>query len=117
MGAPHWICYELETMNATPSDKNVNHMEAVASRAAAHPLMQQAILSAVTAALPQVIESVMKDLYGGQRMRVYVQKGRTVRSNRHQQIERLLDLGLSAPVIAAQIGCSERTVYRVASRR
>lgn len=101
-----------------PLDKpSANHVSLLATRAAAHPLMQQAVISAMTAVLPQVIDSVMKDLYGGQRMRVYVGKGRTNRTARQQQIEQLLNLGLSAPVIAAQVGCSERTVYRIASRR
>lgn len=113
MGAPHWICYELETM----TDTKDTQLQTLVTRAASHPIMQEALTKAIAAALPQVVDIVMRDLYRGDHVRMYVKKTNSAMGERHAQIRRMLGLGHSATQIAAAIGCSERTVYRVAQKR
>ena len=101
-------------MSFEPHNASNPRMAAIVERVAAHPAIEQAVISAIRAQLPAVIEAVTRDLYGGGRLRMYVAKsGGGRRQDRCDRIRQLLDMGYPPKAVAAQVGCSERTVFRV----
>ncbi len=96
------------------SDPRID-ITAIATRAAAHPEIEAAVMGALRVALPGVIEGILRDMYGGQTLRAYIPKGRRERAlSRRQQIEADIDAGLPHGLIAEKHGLSERQVRRYA---
>ncbi|GAA4419902.1 hypothetical protein [Acidovorax lacteus] len=101
-------------MSLEPQTTSPHRMSTIVERVAAHPAIEQAVISAIRAQLPAVIEAVTRDLYGGQMVRMYVGKGADARRTmRNERILQLASLGYAHKVIGSQVGCSERTVFRV----
>jgi hypothetical protein len=90
---------------------------AVAARACSHPTMESAVMGAVRATLPGVIETVMRELYSGETLRLYVSKRPTEdRAQRDRRIGAALASGEAPESVAKRESVSKRHVFRVKAR-
>lgn len=95
-------------------------LRSLAERAAAHPRMEQAVVgavvSAVRATLPAVIEALLAEEAGRGFgvVRLYRRKVPAEdRARRDERVRALLGTGMAAEQVAAQVGCSRSHVYRI----
>lgn len=89
----------------------------IAERAASHPLIEQAVIGAVRATLPGVIESVMREIHPGDTLRLYVPKTSSAdRRARDQRIGAALAAGEPTAVIAKREDISRRHVNNLRRR-
>lgn len=63
-------------MSMQPASKapQRNLIRDLANQAASHPRIEAAVLGAIRAELPGVIESLLREAYGGEQLRLYVPK-------------------------------------------
>jgi hypothetical protein len=91
----------------------------LAEQAAADPRIEAAVLGAIRASLPDVLEGLIRQAAaaeGGQ-LRVYLSKrSQGERERRDEFIAGLLAQGTPPPIVAARVGCSLRHVYIVRRR-
>lgn len=89
----------------------------LATQAAAHPKIEQAVLGGIRAVLPDVIEELLRAAYGGERVRLYVasRSSRDAKADRDRRIAALASApsNLSPAAIAAQEGLSLRRVQQI----
>jgi hypothetical protein len=89
----------------------------LATQAASHPRIEAAVLGAIRAELPGVIEGLLRDAYGGDTVRIYVPRGasREDKVARDQRIRALsaAPSSLSPHAIAAREGISVRRVQQI----
>jgi hypothetical protein len=84
----------------------------MAATAAVHPRMVQAVTGAVLAVLPGLLEEILRDMSGGETVRLRPAKiPRQQRAQRDEHIDSLLRQGMAPGLIAVQVRCSERHVY------
>jgi hypothetical protein len=102
------------------TDARPNMLRNLAERAAAHPRIEQAVagavLGAVRATLPGVIEALLAEQADAQwgTLRFHVRKvPQEARDRRDQRVRALLAAGVSPEQIAIDAGCSRRHVYYV----
>jgi hypothetical protein len=93
----------------------------LAERAAAHPRIEQAVVGAIRAELPGVIESLLRDMYPGEQLRLYVpQRDQAAaareRSARDERIRAAGASGMSTAQIAHTEGVTVRLVQMVLKR-
>ena len=89
----------------------------IATRAASHPNMERAVLGAVRATLPGVIESVMRELHPGDTLRLYVPKTSSVeRQERDRRIGAALEAGEASAAICRRENVSLRHIQRMKKR-
>lgn len=91
-----------------------NVLRDLATQAAAHPRIEAAVLGAIRAELPAVIEGLLRQMYAGEQVRLYVPKGagRDARSARDQRI--LAARGAEpAAAVASREGVSVRRVQQL----
>lgn len=85
----------------------------LASAVAAHPRIETAVMGAIRAELPGVIESILRDRYPGEQVRLYVaKKPPTMRRERDVAI-RAEYTGHNAKALANKYGISARMVFRI----
>lgn len=88
----------------------------LAQQAAAHPRIESAVMGAIRAELPGVIEGLLRDAYAGEQLRLYVPRRGSHQSAR-ERAERIRALAapptsLQPALIAEREGVSLRTVQR-----
>lgn len=84
----------------------------LAERAASHPSMEAAVMGAVRATLPGVIEGVLRDMFQGEQVRLYVPKrGVQSRTERNQRIVSALDTGEAWQSISKRENVSRRLIF------
>lgn len=88
----------------------------LARRAAEHPRIEQAVMGAIRAELPSVIEGLLRDAYGGEQLRIYVPARSSLDAKRERD-ERIRAMAappssMSVGAIAALERVSVRTVMR-----
>lgn len=90
----------------------------LATQAASHPRMEAAILGAIRGELPGVIEELLRDLYRGETVRLYVPKrgGAADREHRDRRIEAALAAHEAPAAVAAREGVSRRRVEQIGAR-
>lgn len=93
----------------------------LAERAAAHPRIEQAVLGAIRAELPGVIDSLLRDMYPGEQVCFYVPKrspteAAAARAARDDRIRTAGQAGTATALIAEQEGVTVRHVQRVLKR-
>lgn len=93
----------------------------LAHQAAAHPRIEQAVLGAIRAELPGVIEGLLREMYRGETVRLYVPSRGSFDASRERD-RRICVLAappnnLPLALIAAKEGVSLRTVQRAVSRQ
>lgn len=93
----------------------------LAERAASHPRIEQAVLGAIRAELPGVIDSLLRDMYPGEQVCFYVPKREPnqAAADRAARDDRIRAAGLSGvatALIAVQEGVTIRHVQRVLKR-
>lgn len=93
----------------------------LAQQAAAHPRIESAVMGAIRAELPGVIEDLLRQAYGGSQLRVYIPQGssQATKGERDRRIHALATApaNLSPQAIAAQEGISVRRVQQILARR
>jgi len=90
----------------------------VARRAANHPTIEAAVVGAVRATLPLVIQLVLRELYPGETLRLYIPKiGADTRADRVTSVLEALDGGSSAQEVSKALGVPVRTVRHIRARR
>jgi hypothetical protein len=103
-------------MNMT-APKRPTMLRSLAERVAAHPHMQQALLSAMTSSLPYCLTQVVADeakRRGEYHLKVTGSRIQPEdRQIRDQRLRGLLAAGTSACAAAADVGCSVRHAQRV----
>lgn len=97
-----------------------NLLRELAQQAAAHPKIEAAIMGAVRAELPGVIEELLRQAYGGETVRIYVASGgsRDAKAERDRRIQALAGAPshMSPAAIAASEGISVRRVQQIIRR-
>ena len=88
----------------------------LAQQAAAHPRIENAVMGAIRAELPGVIEELLRQTWGGEQLRLYVPRRGSHQSAR-ERVDRIRTLAappssLSPALIAQREGVSLRTVQR-----
>lgn len=87
----------------------------LAQKAAAHPSVENAVMGAIRDTLPGVIESLLREQYGGENIKLYVaKKGSTERKNRDGLIRARYN-GTNADQLAGQFDLSASQVRRIAT--
>lgn len=90
----------------------------LANRVASHPKMEKAVMGAIRASLPGVVESVLRDMFPGESVTLYVPRtGKEDRQDRDAQIVAALSAGEAHLSIAKRLRTSLRHVERVSGRR
>lgn len=86
----------------------------LAERAAAHPQIEAAIMTAIRVTLPGVIEGLLREQYSGETLRLYVPK--RSRAEKRQRDAAIRDgyTGRNSAALAEQWGVSKRQVVRIA---
>lgn len=96
-----------------------NLMRQVAHQAAAHPRIEAAVIGAIKAELPGVIEELMRAAWGGERLRLYVARGTSLdaKAERDRRVRSLAAPPSSLPPaqIAAIEGIGVRRVQQILS--
>lgn len=93
-------------------------IEELAQRTAMHPRMEAAVMGAVRATLPDVLEGVLRDMFAGENVRLWVPKvSRRVAHERDVRIAAALSAGEAQSVIAKRENVSTRHVERINARR
>lgn len=87
----------------------------LAQQAAAHPRIEQAVLGAIRAELPGVIEGLLREMYRGETVRLYVPKRTCDIAERNQRIRAMAapPSSMSTAQIAARERLTQRQVQRV----
>jgi len=101
-----------------------NLITEIARRTAAHPDMESAVLGAVRSALPIVLEAVIREMYPGETLSLYVPKAprqvtearRQERAARDQRIAASIAAGEALDNIAERERVSKRHARRVRAR-
>lgn len=87
----------------------------LAVAAAGHPRIEQAVNNALRQELPGVIESILRDQYPGETVRIYVAK-RSTTSRRDRDIAiRAKYTGHNVKALATEFGISPRMVFNIVS--
>lgn len=99
----------------------------LATQAASHPRIEAAVLGAIRAELPGVIEGLLRDAYGGETVRIYAPRHDVLQAeqSRQERDRRIAALAappssLSAAAIARQEGITPhrvRQILRAAERK
>lgn len=109
------------SMQRAGAQRRTTLLRDLAQQAAAHPRIESAVLGAIRAELPGVIEDLLRQAYGGETVRIYVASGgsRAAKDERDRRI-----CGLAAPpaklspaMIAEREGISVRRVQQILCRR
>lgn len=89
----------------------------LATAVAAHPRIESAVMGAIKAELPGVIESILRDRYPGEQVRLYVaKKPSTMRRERDAAIRAEYN-GHNAKALATKYSISPRMVFNVVGVR
>lgn len=85
----------------------------LAAAVASHPRIEQAVMGAIRAELPDVIETILRDRYPGEQVRLYVaKKPPTLRRERDAAIRAEYN-GHNAKALAAKYGIGVRMVFNI----
>jgi Mor family transcriptional regulator len=85
----------------------------LATRAAGHPNIERAVNQALRSELPGVIEGILRDMYPGETLRLYVPKRSvSLRGERNRLIVQEFN-GRNAKALAIKYGLTPRMVYNV----
>lgn len=95
--------------------KSTRVLAILSQRIASHRDMERAVLGAVQATLPGVIEEVLRDMhFGGDTIRLYVPKtGADARHQRDQRIGAAIANGDAVDSITKRENVSRRHVFRI----
>jgi hypothetical protein len=102
--------------------KRTGLIREIAERTAVHPSMEAAVVGAVRAALPGVIESVIAQMFPdthGDTIRLSIYRRKKTREHRRARDERILaaiSANEAVSTIAARESVSERHVFRVKAK-
>lgn len=87
----------------------------LATAVASHPRIEQAVMGAIRAELPDVIEAILRDRYPGEQVKLYVaKKPASLRRERDIALRAEYN-GHNAPALAKKYGISTRMVFRAVS--
>jgi hypothetical protein len=104
------------SLEKATTTRNTNRLTDLALRAAAHPRMEAAILGAIRAELPGVIEGLLRDMFSGQQIKMYAPKRTSSqRADRDRRIKASLIAGHAIAEVARREGVSVRSVQRKAA--
>lgn len=96
----------------------LNKLRALAQRAAEHPRIEAAVVGAIRAELPGVIELLLAEMAQGETVRLYGRKrSQEKRIERDARIHALLEAGMAPDLVAKEVACSRRHVYLVRDRQ
>ncbi len=85
----------------------------LATAVAAHPKIESAVMGAIRAELPGVIESILRERYPGEQVRLYVaKKPPTMRRERDVAIRAEYN-GRNVNALAKKYSINARTVFRI----
>ena len=85
----------------------------LASAAASHPRIEQAVTAAIRTELPGVIESILREKYPGEQLTIYVAKrSASSRRDRDQAIRAEYN-DSNVKALAAKYGMSVRMVFNI----
>lgn len=105
------------TPTRTGPRERQNLLRNLATQAAAHPRIEAAVLGAIRAELPGVIEGLLREAYGGETVRLYVARGgsRDSKAERDRRIQALAapPSNMSPGAIAAAEQISLRRVQQI----
>lgn len=95
-------------------------LRSLAERAALHPRMEDAVagavISAVRATLPGIIEMLVADMADPETGTLRLRKRKVpddMRRMRDDRVRALLAAGMAPELVALEVGCSRRHVYNV----
>jgi Mor family transcriptional regulator len=89
----------------------------LATAAASHPKIEQAVNTAIRTVLPDVIESILREQFPGEQVQFYVaKKPATMRRERDSAIRAEYN-GRNAKALATKYGISARMVFNIVSSR
>lgn len=91
-------------------------LETLALRAAAHPRIEQAVLGALRAELPGVIQGLLSEMYPGETVRIYAPKAGGSDVRRERDLRILAAREQPAALVAEREHVSERHVRRIWAR-
>lgn len=95
-----------------------NLLATLSERAAASPLLETAVMLAVRATLPGVIQGVLREMFPGETIRIYIPKiGAANREQRDASVANAIESGLTVLEAAKRTGVPETTVRRINKRR
>ena len=87
----------------------------LAVAAAGHPRIEQAVSAAIRQELPGVIESILRDQFPGETVRIYVAK-RSTTSRRDRDIAiRAKYTGHNVKALSSEFGITPRMVFNIIS--
>jgi len=100
------------------ADPSKGLLTQLAERCATSPVLERAVTSAVRSTLPGIIQGVLRELFPGETVRLYIPKiGAESRTERHTSVLQALDAGRSAQEVAKALGVPARTVRHIRARR
>lgn len=115
-----------DTMNHTARTRNTL-LRQLATQAASHPRIEAAVLGAIRAELPGVIEGLLRQQFGGETVRIYAARSDVLQADAARQERDRRIAALAAPpsslppaAIAKQEGITPhrvRQILRTAARR
>ena len=85
----------------------------LATRAAGHPNIEKAVNQALRAELPGVIESILRDMYPGETLRLYVPKRSVTSRGERDRLIRQEYNGRNVKQLATKYGLTPRMVFNV----
>ena len=88
----------------------------LATRAAAHPRIEQAVNAALRQELPGVIEGILREMYPGETLRLYVPKRSVTSRGERDRLIRQEYNGRNVKALANRFGLNVRTVFRIVQR-
>lgn len=108
----------MNPTNTKPPAMNLDRslLEKLATRAAAHPRIEEAVLGALRAELPRVIQGLLAELCVGDTVRLYVPKGGGTDVRRERDLRILGAREQPAALVAERERVSERHVRRIWTR-
>lgn len=86
-------------------------------RVSAHPRIEKAVVSAIRAELPIVIESILSEMYPGESVRIYAPKKPVQMRKQRDDAIRIEYNGHNVKALAHKYGISPAQVFRVVAKR
>jgi hypothetical protein len=94
--------------------RNSNLLRTMAEQAASHPRIEQAVLGALRAELPNLIEQMLSQMCGGETLRMYVRKRPAhAKTERNLRIQAAAAAGTPLAMISEREHLTLRQVQRI----
>jgi hypothetical protein len=100
------------SLNPTGPGNRQSLLRNLAQQAAAHPRIEAAVMGAIRSELPAVIEQLLRTMYAGDEVRLYVRKGPSSDEMAERDRRIVALAGGPARLSVAQIAACERITAR-----